>query len=154
MRKQVLVLAGALPVIALSHTPAVYSRAVTGICAGALLFDRTHPSGTRAGAIAVSRDIRATGMRRLRRIEALPKPQRTARQDALWIRVERRLIEMYASDYLQIWDAIEAADTPAKRGALPAKLRALIDRPDRLQHQARALEQTLNLPDCTGGMKP
>ena len=133
------------------QTPAAYSRAVTEICAGALLFDGRHQIGTRAGAIAVSRDISATGGERLRRVDAVPKPASTARLAARWIAVERRLVQMYASTYLQIWSAIERAHSPRDHARLPALLQRLILRPDTLQRRAAELEQQLNVPDCTGG---
>jgi hypothetical protein len=134
-----------------SQTPAGYSRAVTRICTGALLFDGRHQIGTRAGAVAVSKDIRATGARRLGRVDAVPKPASTARLTADWIAVERRLVETYAATYLQIWDEIEHANSATQRAALPRALRALIARPDNLQHQAAKFEQRLGVPDCTGG---
>jgi hypothetical protein len=124
---------------------------VTQVCAGALLFDGRHQIGTRAGAIAAANDIRATGARRLRRVDAVPKPASTARLAADWIAVERRLVETYASTYLQIWDDIERANSVARRAALPHALRVLIARPDNLQHEAGRLELLLRVPDCTGG---
>lgn len=133
------------------QTPAGYSRAVLQICAGALLFDGRHEIGTRAGAIAVSKDIRATGGRRLRRVDAVPKPAGSADIAFRWIGVERRLVEMYASTYLQIWDEIERANSPAQRAALPQALHALLHRPDQLQYRAAGLEQRLRVVDCTGG---
>ena len=135
----------------LSQTPAGYSRAVTQICAGALLFDGRHQIGTRAGAVAVANDIRATGTRRLGRVDAVTKPESNARLAADWIAVERRLVETYAASYLQIWDEIERANSAAQRAALPRALRALIGRPDKLQHEAGRLELRLRVPDCTGG---
>jgi hypothetical protein len=133
------------------QTPARYSRAVEQICAGALLFDGRHQIGTRAGALAVSQDIRATGTRRLRRVDAVSKPAAAARLAGRWIAVERRLVETYASTYLQIWYEIERANSPARRAALPRVLHALIHRPDGLQYRAARLEQRLRVPDCTGG---
>ncbi len=143
--------AGTAHAVQLSQTPAGYSRAVTHICAGALLFDGRHQIGTRAGAIAVSNDIRATGTRRLGRVAAVPRPGGTTALAVHWIAVERRLVETYAATYLQIWDEIERANSPAQRAALPRALRALIARPDNLQHQAGRLELLLRVPDCTGG---
>jgi hypothetical protein len=133
------------------QTSAGYSRAVTQICAGALLFEGRHRIGTRAGAIAVSRDIRATGSRRLDRVDAVLKPASTAELAERWIAVERHLVQTYASTYLQIWYAIENADSPHKHARLPALLRTLISRPDGLQGQAARLAQELYVPDCTGG---
>src|SRR5262245_19048452 len=51
---------------------AEYSRAVTRVCTGALLFDHQHAMGTRADALAVARDIRASTHRRLARVTKLP----------------------------------------------------------------------------------
>jgi hypothetical protein len=124
---------------------------VTQICAGALLFEGTHQIGTRAGAIAVSQDIRATGSKRLRLVDAVPKPASTAELATHWLALERQLVQTYASTYLQIWYAIENADTPREHAKLPALLQALISRPYRLQGQAAQLEQQLYVPDCTGG---
>lgn len=145
------VLAGEAEAAKAPQTPARYSRTVVHVCAGALLFDGRHQIGTRAGAIAVSQDIRATGTKRLRRVDTVSKPASTARLAAGWIAVERRLVETYASTYLQIWFAIEAANSPAQRAALPRVLHALIHRPDRLQYRAARLEKRLRVPDCTGG---
>jgi len=144
-------LAGSPPAPVSSQTPAGYSRAVMQICAGALLFDGRHQIGTRAGAVAVSRAIRATGGKRLRRVDAVPKPASTARLAARWIAVERRLVQTYASTYLRIWYAIERARSPRERARLPALVHALIHRPDKLQRRATNLEQRLHAPDCTGG---
>jgi hypothetical protein len=132
-------------------TPAGYSQAVTQICRGALLFDGTHPLGTRAGAIAVSNDIRATGGLRLRRVDALPKPPETALLAARWVATERRLVKTYAWAYLQIWHQIENARTPRQRAKLPAAVHAVTRKSDTLQHEAALLERALNVPDCTGG---
>jgi hypothetical protein len=119
-----------------------------------VLFASTHEIGTRAGAIAVSRDIRATGARRLRRVDGVEKPNLTADRAARWIAVEHRLVARYAADYLAIWDAIEQANTPRTKAALPAKLARLIHDPDRLARHAVALERLLQVPDCTGGIRP
>ena len=51
--------------------PDNWSREVTSICAHALLFEGSHEIGTRAGAVAVAADIRASTERRLTRIAAL-----------------------------------------------------------------------------------
>jgi hypothetical protein len=138
---------------AAASTPTLgeYARAVTGICRGALLFEGRHQIGTRAGAIAVSRDIRASGSRRLRQVDAVPKPSEAAQQVVSWIAIERRLVATYASAYLQIWDKIERATTPRERSQLPNVLQALIHQPDRLQEIAGELELALGVPDCTGG---
>jgi hypothetical protein len=144
-------LAGATQAAQALQTPARYSQAVAPICAGALLFEGHHQIGTLAGAIAVSQDIRATGARRLRRVDAVAKPAGIARLAAAWIALERRLVKTYASTYLRIWYAIQRANSAAQRAALPGVLDALIHRPDRLQYQAARLELRLRVPDCTGG---
>jgi hypothetical protein len=136
------------------QTPAGYSLAVQEICSGALLFDSPHQIGTRTGAIDVSNDIRATGGHRLQLVDAVPKPAATARVATRWIAVERRLVALYATNYLLIWDAIESADTPPELAGLPALVRPLLYGPDRLQGLAGRLEQSLNVPDCTGGARP
>jgi len=145
---------GAAAVAAPPPIPAGYSRAVARICAGALLFDGRHRIGTRAGAITVSRDIRATGGRRLRRVDDLPKPPGEAALAVRWIATERRLVATYARAYLQIWYAIERANTPAQRARLPRVLAPLLHAPDALQAEAEQLELRLHVPDCTGGIPP
>lgn len=132
-------------------TTAHYSRAVSRICAGARLFSHRHEIGTRAGAIAVSRDIRTTGHRRLRRVDAVTKPVKTALADARWIATERKLVDMYATNYFRIWQEIERADTPAEHAKLPAVLHRLVHEADSLKLRAGTFEATLSVPDCTGG---
>src|SRR4029079_13007378 len=56
------------------NSAAEYSLAVTRVCAGALLFDHGHDLGTRADALSVARDIRASTSRRLARVTALSAP--------------------------------------------------------------------------------
>ena len=132
-------------------TPAGYSRAVSRICANARLFSHRHEIGTRAGAIAVSRDIRTTGHRRVRRVDAVTKPVKTARDDARWIATELELVDMYATNYFRIWQKIEAADTPAEHAKLPAVLHRLVHEADSLKVRAGTFEASLSVPDCTGG---
>jgi hypothetical protein len=132
-------------------TPAAYSRAVSRICTGAPLFSHKHEIGTRAGAIAVSRDIRTTGHKRLLRVDAVTKPVKTAGKDTRWITTERTLVDMYARNYLRIWNQIERANTPAQRARLPQVLHRLIHAADALKLRAGKLELTLSVPDCTGG---
>ena len=132
-------------------TQASYVKEAATICAGARLFDGTHSIGTRAGALAVARDIRATGRNRLNRVDALPKPTATGHRVASWLTLERRLVELYAANYVRIWNAIEHAYTTRRRVGLPAVLRSLIDEPRRLEVRAAAIEVELGLPDCTGG---
>jgi hypothetical protein len=124
------------------------------ICVGALLFRGRHRIGTRAGAIAVSKDISATGNRRLREADAIPKPKSLARLAAAWIATERRLVAKFAWAYLRIWYAIERAQTPREKARLPAVLAALVAAPDQLQHHAATLEQRLRVSDCTGANHP
>jgi hypothetical protein len=124
---------------------------VTRVCTGALLFEGSHSIGTEQGAVAVARDIRASTARRLARIGALrarPERPRLARQ---WLRVERRLSQLYASSYLGIWHTIARANSPAERARLPRILKRLLHRPDGMRAGARHLEEQLQVPDCTGG---
>jgi hypothetical protein len=130
---------------------ASFADRVSGICAGALLFQGRHQIGTRAGALAVARDIRETGRRRLRRVAAVPTPAPQAPLIRLWLEAERRLVAAYARDYLQIWNAIEAANSPARRAQLPGRLDQLVHQPDALKHRADIYELELGVPDCTGG---
>jgi hypothetical protein len=128
-----------------------FADRVSRICAGAVLFEGRHEIGTRAGAVAVSRDIRETGARRLRRVAAVPEPHLQAHVIKLWLEVERRLVAAYARDYLLIWGAIEDANSPAQRARLPARLHALLHDPDALKRLAGVYELRLGVPDCTGG---
>jgi hypothetical protein len=140
--------------VARPQTSAAYSRAVIGVCSGALLFEEEHEIGTRAGALAVSRDIRASGDRRLRRVDRIPKPAASVRLAVRWIELEERLVDTYAGTYLRIWDAIEHARTATDRARLPMVLHRLVHAPDALARQAATLETRLGVPDCTGGTVP
>ena len=137
-----------------TDSQSTYSNAVTRICAGSLLFAGSHKIGTRAGAIAVSKDIRRTGRNRLRHVDAIPKPRMVAPLAAKWIRLERQLVELYATTYLRIWYVIERSDTPPQQATLAARLRVLIDLPRPLEQKAQQIEERLNVPDCTGGIPP
>ena len=142
------------PAPAVAPYPSPWSQQVTGICAHALLFEGRHQVGTRAGAVAVARDIRASTARRLGRIRALsirPPQQRLSRR---WLRLERRLAAVYASSYLRIYDAIAAANTPSERARLPRVLGRLLHRPDTIRETTTNLEQRLRVTDCTGGGTP
>jgi hypothetical protein len=130
---------------------AEYSRAVTRVCAGALLFDHAHEMGTRADALAVARDIRASTARRLARVTALSVPPGLRRVSSAWISSQRRLAAVYARNWVRIYDAIDAARTPAQRAALPKRLEQLVHEPDSLRLAAGRLELELHVPDCTGG---
>jgi hypothetical protein len=125
---------------------------VTGICAHALLFEGRHEIGTRAGAIAVARDIRASTGRRLRRIRALPMRPPQQRLSARWLRLEQRLAGVYASSYVRIYDAIAAAKTPRQRARMPRILGRSLHAPDALRDTTIRIEQRLHVPDCTGGV--
>jgi hypothetical protein len=127
-----------------------YSLAVTHTCAGALLFDHAHHMGTRADALSVARDIRASTARRLARVSALPVPAAEASAVARWIAVERRLADMYARNYLSIYDAISAPGTPAQHDRAVRSVRGLLDAPQALREDAGRLELQLRVPDCTG----
>ncbi len=128
-----------------------WSGAVTRICANALLFEEEHQLGTRAGAIAVARDIRASTARRLQSIRALRirPPQR--RLSLRWLALEQRLAAVYARSFVAIYDAIAAAESPQQRNELPNVLRRLMDAPDGLREMTTNLERRLRVPDCTGG---
>ena len=132
-------------------TPAVYSRAVTGICAHALLFEGTHAIGTRAGALEVADDIRASAQRRLSLVAALSTPPVEMRPVARWLSLEQRLADAYATTYVSIFDLIAAPWTPEQAAAAPGLLATLIHAPDRLRQAAALLEQQLKVPDCIGG---
>ena len=130
---------------------AEYALAVTRICAGALLFDHAHDQGTRADALAVARDIRASTARRLTRVTALAVPHGLERISSRWIASQRRLAAMYARTWVRIYDTIDAARTPAQRATLAQRLHQLVHAPDPLRLVAGRLELELHFPDCTGG---
>src|SRR5262245_3246044 len=133
-----------------SMSPAGYASAVTRICAGALLFDHPHEMGTRADALAVAGDIRASTARRLSRVVAVPVPRRLRRLSRRWIASQRGLAAMFARNWVRIYDAIAAAQTPEQLAALPQRLHELVHEPDRLRLLAGRLELQLHVPDCTG----
>jgi hypothetical protein len=142
------------PAAAVSPYSSPWSRQVTGICSHALLFEGSHQIGTRAGAVAVARDIRASTARRLWHIRALSIPPPQQRLSRRWLRLERRLAAVYASSYLRIYDAIAAANTPSERARLPRVLGRLLHMPDAIRETTTNLEQRLSVPDCTGGGTP
>ena len=129
----------------------VYSLAVARICADALLFEKAHAIGTRAGALAVARDIRASTRRRLQRVADIPTPPALRRPIARWLSLQRRLAASYAENWVRIYDTIDAARTPKEHAMLARRLRKLVHAPDALRRAAGGLELTLNVPDCTGG---
>ena len=128
-----------------------YSSAVTRICTGALLFDHPHHMGTRADALSVARDIRASTGRRLARVVALSVPSALKPLSGRWISSQRRLAAMFARTWVQIYDTIEAARTSAQQDALVERLRQLVHAPDSLKLLAARLGLQLHVPDCTGG---
>jgi hypothetical protein len=161
--RYVLLLAAALAVAvatnlspspAAGSVPSSWSLAVTGICDHALLFEGWHRIGTRPGALAVARDIRASTARRLARIKALGISSPQQGLSSRWLILERRLADAFATDYLRIYDAIDAAKTPRQRSRLPRILERLVHAPDHLRVAAAILEQRLLVPDCTGGATP
>jgi hypothetical protein len=130
---------------------AEYSLAVAHICTGALLFDGAHEMGTRAEALEVARDIRASTARRLARVTALSSPPGLQRLSSRWIASQRRLAAGYARAWVRIYDTIDAAHTPAQRATLAQRLHELVHASDPLRLLAARLEQELDVPDCTGG---
>jgi hypothetical protein len=159
MRKLASVEAAALVLAALAATAgrgatvnssAEYSAAVSRICAGALLFDNEHDMGTRADALAVAEDIRSSTARRLALVVAVPVPGELRGISSRWIASQRRLAASFARTWVEIYDAIDAARTPAQQAALPHRLHELIHAPDPLRLAAGRLELQLHVPDCTG----
>jgi hypothetical protein len=130
---------------------AEYSLGVAQICAGALLFDHEPQMGTRADALAVARDIRASTGQRLAQVVALPTPPALQPVSRRWISSQRGLASMFARIWVRIYDTIDAARTPAQRAALPGRLDQLVHAPDALKRTAARLELELHVPDCTGG---
>lgn len=128
-----------------------YSLAVARICAGALLFDHAHHMGTRADALAVAQDIRASTGRRLARVRAVAVPPELRATVGRWISSQHRLAAMYARIWVEINDTIDAAQTPAEQAALATRLERLVHTPDALRLAAGRLELSLHVPDCTGG---
>jgi hypothetical protein len=144
-------LAAGTPEVLDRSSAAEYSLAVARICAGALLLDHAHHMGTRADALSVAGDIRASTARRLARVTALPVPTGLERLSNRWIASQRRLAASYARNWVRIYDAIDAARTPAQRATLPRRLEQLVHAPDSLRLAAGRLELELHVPDCTGG---
>lgn len=159
MRTHIVIIAAALVASATAFTTTSradaptgeYSIAVAHICTGALLFDHVHEIGTRAGALAVARDIRASTARRLRRVEAVQTPTQLRSLGRQWIALQRRLAAVYAQTWVRIYDTIAAADTPSQRAHLATRLTQLVHAPDSLKRAAGRLDLRLHVPDCTGG---
>jgi hypothetical protein len=116
-----------------------------------VLFEGRHAVGTRADALAVARDIRASTRRRLARIEAVGAPREERRPVARWLALERRLADVYARNWVRIFDVVDAADTAPQRAREVVVLERLVHEPDALRRAAARLERVLNVPDCTGG---
>ena len=159
MRKLASVVATALALAAVTlsagwgatgNSSADYSLAVTRICAGALLFDHEHEMGTRADALEVAADIHASTARRLAEVVAVPVPDELRRVSRRWIASQRRLAASFARTWVQIYDTIDAAKTPAQRATLASRLHELVHAPDPLRLVAGRLEVQLHVPDCTG----
>ena len=110
-----------------------------------------HEMGTRADALAVARDIRASTARRLARVTALSVPPELQHTSSRWISSQRRLASLYARTWVRIYDTIDAARTPAQRATLAERLEKLVHAPDPLKLAAGRLELELHVPDCTGG---
>ncbi len=141
----------AAPAGAAVTTPTAYSRAVTQICAHALLFEQSHEIGTRSGALELADDIRASGEHRLAQVAALPAPPVQRRLLDHWITLEHRLTETYATTYVRIYDLVaEERTTAEQRTEAAVRLARLMHAPDRLRRAAADLGRRLQLPDCTG----
>jgi hypothetical protein len=134
-----------------SSPAAVYSVAVTQICAGSLLFDHAHNMGTRADALSIADDIRASTALRLDRVSALPVPPELEHITVRWIDSQRRLSSLFATTWVRIYDTIDAAHNQAQRATLAERLEKLVHAPDALKLAAGRLELELHVPDCTGG---
>ncbi len=107
------ILCAGIPVGLSAAATTEYARAITNVCSGAVLFERSHSLGTRAGALAVARDIRASARHRLDRVAAVPVPRTREALVERWIALERRLADVHAESWIGIFDAIDAADTHA-----------------------------------------
>jgi hypothetical protein len=130
---------------------AAYAQAVTHICSKAVLFEGRHEMGTRAGALSVARDIRASTRRRLARVGAVHAPIGSTGLARRWITLEQRLANAYADNWVRIFDVIESADTPAERAREPQAIERLVHAPDTVKRAAARLANVLHVPDCTGG---
>jgi len=144
-------MSGGEPAAAGNSPAADYSLAVTGICAGALLFEGTHEMGMRSDALEIAEAIRASTAGRLARVTALSVPRELQDMSSRWIASQSRLASLYAHLWVRIYDTIEAARTPAQRATLGKRLKKLVHTPDALKLAARRLELELHVPDCTGG---
>jgi len=132
-------------------TATTYSRAVGQICAGAVLFEQPHRIGTRAGALAVASDIRATSRRRLALVATVQPAPRQEAMAVRWQAVEQRLADAYALNYVRIYDLIAAPRSPQAEPRVARRLARLMRAPERLRMAAARAERQLHVPDCTGG---
>lgn len=132
-------------------TRAAYSRAVVQVCAHSLLFEQPHSISTRAGALAVAADIRASTQRRLVVVATVPTPPAQRATVVRWLALESRLADAYALNYVRIYDLIAAPRAPQHDRRAARRLANLIQPPGRLRQAAEGLEQRLGVPDCTGG---
>jgi hypothetical protein len=107
--------------------------------------------GTRADALSIADDIRASTARRLARVTALSVPPDLDLISSRWISSQRRLASLYAQLWVRIYDTIDAARTPAQQTVLATRLAGLVHAPDKLKLAAERLELQLHVPDCTGG---
>jgi hypothetical protein len=131
--------------------PGGFAQDVARICSHARLFEGTHAIGTGAGALAVADDIRSTSRRRLAVLTALPVPAVARQTVTTWLRLERRLADSYALNYVRIYDLIATPRaTPAEDVQAARRLAKLLHAPDPLRRAAARLEQQLGVPDCTG----
>ena len=130
---------------------AAYSVAVAQICAGALLFDHAHQMGTRADALSIADDIRASTAQRLVQVNTLSVPPEVHDLSSRWVNSQTQLAALYATTWVRIYDTIDAANTPTQRATLAQRLQKLVHAPDALKRTARRLELKLQIPDCTGG---
>ena len=130
-------------------TAAAYSRAVGHICAHASLFTHDHSIGTRADALAVAGDIRASTQRRLVWVASLPVLPKQQGAVVRWLALERRLADAFALNYVRIYDLLAQRTSQEDVGAAQ-RLASLMRAPDRLRRAAVRLEQHLRVPDCTG----
>lgn len=132
-------------------TRAAYSRAVAQVCTHALLFEQPHSISTRAGALAVAADIRASTQRRLVVVATVPTPPAQRVAVVRWLALESRLADAYARDYVRIYDLIAAPRAPQHDRRAARRLATLMRPPGWLRHAAEGLERRLGVPDCTGG---
>ena len=131
-------------------TAATYSSAVGQLCANAVLFEQPHSIATRAGALAVAGDIRASSRRRLALVATVQAAPGQGATVVRWLALEQRLADAYALNYVRIYDLIAA---PRAQGETRAarRLASLMHAPDRLRMAAVRAGRQLRVPDCTGG---